>query len=462
MSADKEFEMKVQACAEYLGCSGDGGKGPGVLVGGEEFPEFLGNALAYVRVSGAGQEIDGTSLETQAEELKKYAADIRYALPDEQIISDTIPGNTTVRPGLNEVMRLLETGKYHLLLVYTPDRLAREPSLLLNLLDQVAAMGVAVDFLHGPSEDTPESRLVMYITGYSAQRERMLIAERTMRGKRATARMGRMPIGVGGGGKLGYDYDPVTKVRTVNEAEAVVVRMMFEWFAGGRTEHGIAKELNELGVPTKRGGKWHPLTVRNVLKHKSYIGLDYYGMYRCRIVLENKGTPQEKKRVVRTLRPESEWIEIRGFSPRIMTDELWEAVQRRLAMPRARRGRVRMYLVTGYTRCGKCGTPVNGASNYGDKRRYRCRGTQATSTRGKICDAPYIPADELEEAVWGGIVGALTNPAVLLSEMEQYLETGEGDIAGKISELKKESGTCGRKNRGGCRYLARRKLTRIC
>ena len=224
----------------------------------------------------------------------------------------------------------------------------------------------------------------------------------------------------------------------MNEAEAAVVRMMFEWFAGGRTEHGIAKELNELGVPTKRGGKWHPLTVRNVLNHKSYIGLDCYGMYRCRIVLENKGTPQEKKRVVRTLRPESERIEIRGFSPRIMTDELWEAVQRRLAMPRARRGRVRMYLVTGYTRCGKCGTPVNGASNYGDKRRYRCRGTQATSTRGKICDASYIPADELEEAVWGGIVGALTNPAVLLSEMEQYLETGEGDIAGKVSELKKE------------------------
>ena len=48
--------------------------------------------------------------------------------------------------------------------------------------------------------------------------------------------------------------------------------------------------------------------------------------------------------MVRTLRPESEWIEIRGFSPRIMTDELWESVQRRLAMPRARRGRVRMYL----------------------------------------------------------------------------------------------------------------------
>ena len=103
-----------------------------------------------------------------------------------------------------------------------------------------------------------------------------------------------MPTGVGGGGEYGYDYDPVKKVRTVNEAEAVVVRMMFEWFAGGRTEHGIAKELNELGVPTKRGGKWHPLTVRNVLKHTSYIGLDYYGKYRCRMSWRTKARRRRK------------------------------------------------------------------------------------------------------------------------------------------------------------------------
>ena len=101
MFEDKEFEMSVQACAEYVGCSGDGGSGDGksprVPVGGEELPEFLRNAL-----------------------------------------------------------------------------------------------------------------------GYAAQGERMHIVERTMRGKRAAARMGRMPVGVGGAGIFGYDYNAPQRGRTVS------------------------------------------------------------------------------------------------------------------------------------------------------------------------------------------------------------------------------------------------------
>ena len=223
MFADKEFEMSVQACAEYVGRSGDGGsgdgRGPRVLVVGEELPQFLGNALGYVRVSGTGQEIDGTSLETQAEALQKRAVEIRYALPEDQIIPDVIPGDTTVRPGIMRVMHLLKTGKYHLLLVYDPDRLARDAVVLMNLLEQVSATGVPIEFLHGAPGDALEAKSVMCVLGYAAQRERMQIAERAMRGKRATALMGRMPVGVGGAGIYGYHYDAAVKGRTASDGK---------------------------------------------------------------------------------------------------------------------------------------------------------------------------------------------------------------------------------------------------
>ena len=49
-----------------------------------------------------------------------------------------------------------------------------------------------------------------------------------------------------------------------------MARTVVEWSAGGCTGRGIAKELNEWGVPTKRGGKWRQLTVRNVLNHASF------------------------------------------------------------------------------------------------------------------------------------------------------------------------------------------------
>ena len=130
------------------------------------------------------------------------------------------------------------------------------------------------------------------------------------------------------------------------------------------------------------------------------------------------------------------------FSPRIVSDELWESVQHRLAMPVARRVQQDVYLVTGYTRCGNCNSPVCGGSRYGGRRRYRCRGTQKTSVRGKICNAPYMDADTLESAVWGGLVRALKDPAVLLRELDKYLDKGEGDIAEKIKEVQKKIREC--------------------
>lgn len=407
----------------------------------EEGP--LGKAAAYLRVSGTSQEIEGFSLETQEEEAVDWAWVERYALPKSRIFSDVIPGVTTMRPGFSALEELLDRETVDVVVVHSPDRLGRDPMVMFQLMDRILNRGVAIRFLHGPeADDSPEGRLVMYIMGYAADRERMLTAERTMRGKRAVAKTGRMPIGGGVARMYGYDYCEVTKTRSVNEAQAVVVRMMFEWFAGGWTLHGIAEELNRRNIPTKRGGKWHPLTVRNILMHTSYIGWDCYGRGRWRVVFDHKGTPREKRRIDYREKPEEEWIWMDAFSPRIVSDEVWEAVQRRLAMPRPRRLQKDVYLVTGYTRCSECNTPVCGGSRYGGRRRYRCRGTQKTSAREKICNVSYIDADTLERTVWGGLVRALKNPAVLIRELGKFLGKGEGDIAEKIKDVKKKIREC--------------------
>lgn len=218
--------------------------------------------------------------------------------------------------------------------------------------------------------------------------------------------------------------------------------MVFEWYAGGWTLNGIAEELNRRGIPTKRGNKWHPLTVRNILKNTSYVGWDAYGKARWRMVFDQKGTPAEKRRIDYKPKPQDEWIWMNTFSPAIVSAELWEAVQHRLAMPAARRVQKDVYLVTGYTRCSKCNTPVCGGSRYGGRRRYRCRGTQKTSVRGKICNASYMDADTLERAVWDGLVQALKDPAVLVRELDKFLDKGEGDIAEKIKDVQKKIREC--------------------
>ena len=43
--------------------------------------------------------------------------------------------------------------------------------------------------------------------------------------------------------------------------------MMFEWASQGVSKFQIAFRLNELGIPTKRGCKWHPLGVGRILEN---------------------------------------------------------------------------------------------------------------------------------------------------------------------------------------------------
>lgn len=146
--------------------------------------DYLGKAAGYKRVSGPGQEIDGTSLETQDEELVQWAEADRYYMPEEWIFEDVISGVSTVRPGFTRLEQLLETESINVVVVHDPDRLGREPAVMFHLVDRILNRGVAIKFLHGPAApDTPEGRLVMYIMAYAAHRERMQIADKDHEGQ---------------------------------------------------------------------------------------------------------------------------------------------------------------------------------------------------------------------------------------------------------------------------------------
>ena len=79
------------------------------------------------------------------------------------------------------------------------------------------------------------------------------LADKTRRGLR-----GRIEDGKSGGGLcFGYDVvkqfaangEPIRGDRTINEAEAGIVRRIFSEYLAGRSSRSIAIELNEEGVP---------------------------------------------------------------------------------------------------------------------------------------------------------------------------------------------------------------------
>jgi hypothetical protein len=53
----------------------------------------------------------------------------------------------------------------------------------------------------------------------------------------------------------------------------------------------------------------------------------------------------------------------------------------------------------------------------GKYRYYKCRGAVPTATRGKICDAGYIKADQLENNVWDKLIKMASSPLSLMGLM---------------------------------------------
>lgn len=78
-------------------------------------------------------------------------------------------------------------------------------------------------------------------------------------------------VGNGGPAPLGYDRDKQGGL-VVSDESAATVRRIFEQRASGATLAAIAAGLNADEVPTARGGKWWPATVRYVLDNPKYRG----------------------------------------------------------------------------------------------------------------------------------------------------------------------------------------------
>ena len=372
----------------------------------------------YLRVS-TSQQGDGTSLETQEELCRAMAKQMGYDVHEEFVLRETWTGADLERPMLDRMRRAAREKLVDAEFVYNSDRLSRDPLHLLMLVQEFQDAGVSLHFVEGSLEDTPEGRLVLYVQGYAGQKERAWIARRTMEGKEKTAKSGRLPNGTGYG-IFGCDYNRDAKTRAINEAEANVVRMMFRWASEGVSAYQIASRLNERNIRTKRGCQWHPLGVTRILRNRAYTGVQFYGENRYRKV---KGGKREVTR-----RPASEVIRIEGFTPQIIKPALFEQVQERLGLPQAKATRSRnRCLMTGFTRCLQCGSPIVGACLHKSYRYYRCRATTPTSTRPATCSARYIPADDLEGYVWRRISEALLNPEVLVAELRRHFKTGSGD-----------------------------------
>ena len=384
----------------------------------------------YVRTSTVKQGEEGTSLETQEEQARLKAIELGYQVDPQHIWREMESGAYIDRPGLNLMLQAVQNREVDIVIVYDYDRLSRNPLDLLNIQRVFIDAGVSLEFVRGPSDTSPEGQLLTYFMGYAAQRERLQLMERTMRGKEQAAKDGRMPA-TGGIGLYGYDYDPALRRRVINETEADVVRMVFQWASEGISMYRIACMLNEKRIPTKTGKLWSQDRVKKTLKNLAYTGVQYYGRFRHRSV---KGGKKEV-----TKKPDSEAILVEGFTPQLITAGFFEAVQERLAARPSRwKGKGPRYMMTGFTKCGKCGSPAVGSMQARGYRYYRCISSRPRAERPATCDARNIRGDRLERTVWEMVSRTIRQPEVVSRQVQRYAQTGDGDLAERMTKLRRD------------------------
>ncbi len=359
-------------------------------------------AAIYCRVSTEDQEREGTSLQTQLEACLAYCKQKGYEVA--RRFSETFSGLTLERPKLNELLDLIQSNQIDVVVIYCLDRLSRDPTHGVILTQELEKHNVTLEAVTETVESTELGKLISYIRGFASKLEAEKIRERTMRGKLAYLKEGKLPQGTGIG-IYGYQWDKATGRRTVMDYEAKVVQKIFNMVLQGFSFYKIALELNKASIKSKSGSMWHPLTIRRIATNESYAGKTYFS--------KTKRTAKTKV----TSRPKEDWILLPDVTPPIISEEMFNRTQE--AIRQAKQARPikqnSAYLLTGFIKCSKCGSPIGGTTLNGKYRYYKCRGSIPTTTRDKICDAGYIRANDLESSVWNKFLEMLLSPLTILS-----------------------------------------------
>jgi site-specific DNA recombinase len=193
---------------------------------------------------------------------------------------------------------------------------------------------------------------------------------------------------------FGYRVGPRRRLEIVPE-EAAVVRYIFRlYLRDGLGIRLIARRLNEEGVRTHRDGLWSMVTVRDILRNRSYLGT--YSRFGVRVPASH---------------------------PALISSDDFRRVQERLSSRRQEKAKrqISLFLLSGLTYCGYCDNKMigvsrrqrwrrrDGSEKWAEYRYYQCE----SRTNRSLCDYHTRRAGQLEEEVRQALLGG--KPSVVVA-----------------------------------------------
>ncbi|MCK9496466.1 MAG: recombinase family protein [Dehalococcoidia bacterium] len=220
-------------------------------------------AVGYFRVSTPNQaKQDRASLPTQRAEFLRHCERFGYTPAGEYV--DVMTGAREDRPEWQRLFRDAASGAFQRIVVYDATRFGRDDRrAVYEMLRMEIEHGVTLDFIRGRHRTL--SDIVEDFEDGAKERRRL--------GQRVTDNLIALRRGGKVLGKPALGYTLEGGVLTVDEAEAAIVRDIFDLYLRGNLGALlIARRLNDRGLRTKLGSLWSTTAVLRVLSNTTYEG----------------------------------------------------------------------------------------------------------------------------------------------------------------------------------------------
>jgi DNA invertase Pin-like site-specific DNA recombinase len=289
------------------------------------------------------------------------------------------------REGLDALLRAIDARQIDIVITEDVSRIARDMEDSANIFKRLQYANVPlIGLSDGVDTSAKQGKLTYAFKSMMAEWYIDELRERTLRGLEGRAlagfATGAVPLGFRSVPEVDAAGRTIGNRVEIDETTAPIIVRIFTEYRDDGAYHRIAHALNREGVPSPRQGSkhqrfgWGAGTIRAILRNEKYIGI---WRFKEREWVKVPGTNKRRPRP----RPADEVITIDRPELRIIDDELWTAVQKKLAAvgrkykgDRAARtpGTWRTtYLLSGILVCDECSFPLT-IYGGGSTRYYRC------------------------------------------------------------------------------------------
>jgi site-specific DNA recombinase len=282
------------------------------------------------------------------------------------------------------------------------------------LIDEADRFGARLELVTEDFENSTVGKFIRSAKAFASELELEKIRERTVRGRLARLRSGKLIPGC----KVMYGYHWRNIERTALDPDpntSWVVQRIFKEAAEGKTVVRIAHDLTQDGIakPMPCGEpRWSHQTILHILGNPAYAG-EATGWRRDTSTTKRRWHASENQVSMST-----------SVVPPLVSRQTFEAIRTRLRLNREQasrnnRGPELTLLRGGFVRCGLCGSAMQVVRiklSHHPATVYRC--CRGNTYKGE-CKKHTIMTRLLDNAVWNRIEAILTKPEIIEAELNR-------------------------------------------